>query len=346
MGRALEVGSLAVFALWSLGQVERDRTVLTALCFYVPSVLVAAALALASIRARHARRPIAAALLALVALIPGVTAGTVESHWARPARAAIAPASSPRFRLVHWNVYGGLAGRGPVNRALTAEHADLTVISELPPRRTLALVVPRVAASRAVARRWQLAVIASGTLEPGALERHGGARAWPVTWTPPGGEAIRVLVADLPSDLGDARGPHLAWLHDRIEALAPDLVVGDFNAPRRALGLTALPAGYEHAYERVGSGYSATFPVPVPLWAIDQTIFGPRVEPVAYRLRTVLASDHRLQCFDFAVDSASEERPERAVAVARLRDHRDRVGRDHGHASPHAVGSHALDGER
>ena len=148
-------------------------------------------------------------------------------------------------------------------------------------------------------------MIATGTLAPGAVEHHGAARAWPLTWTPPGGEPIRVLVADLPSDLAEARGPHLAWLHERMVAFAPDLVVGDFNAPRRALGLATLPRGYEHAYERVGSGYSATFPVPVPLWAIDQTIFGARIEPLAYELRSTLASDHRLQRLDFAVAAGS-----------------------------------------
>ena len=325
MERALGIGSILLFAIWSIGQVARDRTVATALCFYVPSVLVAAALLLASIRARHARRPAWAAALVVLALVPGVTAATVESHWARPANAASAPTRSSRLRLVHWNIYGGLAGRRPVNRVLTRARGDLTVISELPPRRTLAVVVPRVAASRSIARRWQLAVIATGTLAAGDLERHGGARAWPLTWTPPGGEPIRVLVADLPSDLADPRGPHLAWLHERIAAHAPDLVVGDFNAPRRALGLASLPRGYAHAYERVGSGYSATFPVPAPLWAIDQTIVGPRVEPLTYDLQSTLASDHRLQRFEFAM-AGEARRPQRAPRAGRARGPRWRAG--------------------
>lgn len=305
MGRVLDAGSLALLGVWSIGQLERDRTVATALCFYVPSVVVVAALAVASIRARHARRTLTARVFVLLALVPGVTVGGVENHWARPANAANVSAPSSRLRLVHWNVYGGLAGRRVVVRTLARERGDLTVVSELPPKRTLAVVVPGVAESRSIARRWQLVVIASGALAPGAIEHHGGARSWPLVWTPPGGHPVRILVADLPSDLADARAPHLAWLHERMTAFAPDLVMGDFNAPRRSLGLAGLPDGYQHAYERVGSGYSASFPVPLPLWAIDHTIFGPRIDPLAYVLQTPFGSDHRLQRFDFKLGTGA-----------------------------------------
>ncbi len=302
---ACEWLALPIFAAWGVGQIERERTVATSLCFYLPSLVVAGVLAAASLRARSRRRLAGAAGWFVLALLPAIVVVAAENQWTGTARAHGVSMATATRRVVHWNVWSGFAGSWLVRRGLEHERADLLVVSELPPERSLDLVVPRVAGDWSAARRWQLAVVARGALEPGSLERNGAARFWPITWWASGGERIEVLVVDVPSDPSQLRSPLLRWVRRRIMALAPDLVVGDFNTPRRARGLEALPPGYAHAYERAGSGWSATFPVPVPLWAIDQTIFGERVEPIAYVLRTPLGSDHRLQRFDFALHACS-----------------------------------------
>ncbi len=298
----IEWMALPLFLAWGIGQLERERTVATALCFYVPSSAVALVMGGAWLRARAHGRLAHAVVWFVLALAPaGVVLG-VENHWGEVARAHPAvPSSFRAHRAVHWNVWSGLAGGWLVRRGLTREHADLLVVSELPPNRSLDVVMPRLSGAWSVARRWQLAVMARGLLEPGSLERFHGARVWPVAWTATTGERIDLLVVDVPSDPAQPRAPILRWVRRRIAALSPDLIVGDFNTPRRARGLETLPPGYAHAYDRVGAGWSATFPVPAPLWAIDQTIFGTRVEPIAYELRTPLGSDHRLQRFDFAL---------------------------------------------
>src|SRR5262249_21619073 len=103
----------------------------------------------------------------------------------------------------------------------------------------------------------------------------------------------------LPSSLAIERAPLLARVRGLIEEGRPDLVVGDFNAPRRSLGLSELPDGYAHAYDAAGTGWSYSWPVPIPLWAIDQCVVGPRVEALRYDLRSTAASDHRLQRLEF-----------------------------------------------
>jgi len=100
--------------------------------------------------------------------------------------------------------------------------------------------------------------------------------------------------------LNVARDPVLREINALIEQHQPDLVIGDFNAPRRSWGLSQLPDGYRHAFDTVGRGCGYTWPSFAPMLAIDQCVTGPRIAPVNYELRTTLASDHRLQVFDGA----------------------------------------------
>jgi len=64
----------------------------------------------------------------------------------------------------------------------------------------------------------------------------------------------------------------------------PDLVAGDFNAPRRSRAISPLPAGFAHAYDLAGCGWSYTWPVICPLYAIDQCIVSNSVRPIRYEL--------------------------------------------------------------
>jgi hypothetical protein len=49
-----------------------------------------------------------------------------------------------------------------------------------------------------------------------------------------------------------------------------------------------------HAYDVAGSGWSATWPIPLPLWAIDQCLVGPRLQVVVHTaLGFRRGSDHR-----------------------------------------------------
>ena len=96
-----------------------------------------------------------------------------------------------------------------------------------------------------------------------------------------------------------ARDPNLREIVAWIERRQPDVVVGDFNAPRRSRALQPAPEGYAHAYESSGSGWSYTWPSLLPVLAIDQCLIGPRISPGRYRLGTSLLSDHRIQKLTF-----------------------------------------------
>src|SRR5262245_30515759 len=88
-------------AAWAVGQVARDATWATGLCFYIPSVVAAAALVgVAALHVVTRRRR--TALLALgLALAPVGFAGLVENDFG-PKRSG-PPAA---VRVVHWNTGG------------------------------------------------------------------------------------------------------------------------------------------------------------------------------------------------------------------------------------------------
>lgn len=149
-----------------------------------------------------------------------------------------------------------------------------------------------------------LAVIGRGKVQAdGWLINEDGFEVQAVTWVW-NDKSIKMLALDLPSNVFVARNPLLQKVNALIEQHRPDLVVGDFNAPRRSWALANLPTGYHHAYHTVGSGWGSTWPVPVPIYALDHCIHGRRVIPCSYRLGGMSGdSDHRYQVFEFSLNT-------------------------------------------
>jgi endonuclease/exonuclease/phosphatase (EEP) superfamily protein YafD len=300
LGRALIPVVSALWLAWVIGQVLRDRTWLTGLCFYIPSVAVAAiaaAFAIGCLGVRAYRRALGALLLAVPPLVMIVA---VENRWVR----TVVPAPGrSMLKVVHWNIGYAIYGWQRVRGAIMSERADLVVISEVPGGATANFLVSELGTGYTGLRLSSMAVLATGPLRnPRRWIDDGELRAYSVTWESREGP-VEVLAVDLASDPLMARDPVLQRLTALIEQVHPDLVVGDFNAPRRSRALSPLPAGYVHAYDAVGCGWSATWPLPCPVLAIDQCLVGARLRPVRYDLVTTGASDHRQQVLEFRVRS-------------------------------------------
>ena len=290
---------VGVFGLWLAGQVFRDRFHATGVCMFIPSILVFLALlgtALVAWLCACRRAALAAALLSVAPL--GVVLA-VENHWTRPGGASL---DAEPLRIVHWNVWGGRRGWKNIAQRMLAEKPDIIAVSELygeAPRQLLEHLGPafRLAQAR------DMAVFARGTVvRPNPTKRVPG-RAY-LFHCAVGGAVVTVVVADLPSGPLVNRSGHLRRVRDYIRHTQPDVVLGDFNTPRRSLVLSRLPKGYAHAYHLAGKGWSYTWPSQFPFWAIDQCIVGPRLQAVRYSLRSSALSDHCMQVLDFAVRPA------------------------------------------
>jgi endonuclease/exonuclease/phosphatase (EEP) superfamily protein YafD len=282
--------------VWLVGQFYRDATWLTGLCFYIPTPFVAAMLLAVMLHAvvRHRRRmAIATAALALPLVL--VTAFVENRPFAsRP------DASAAEFRVVHWNVSGRLRSPGAID-VLVAQRPDLVVLSEAGSKTGIEALQTALGEGGQSLHFAGLAVLSKDPLRLGVTlleQRRTMVRL--VDWDRPEG-TVRLMVVDLPSELSVPRDPLLQKINRLIEEHQPDLVIGDFNAPRRSRAFSQLPAGYRHAFESAGQGCGYTWPILVPMLAIDHCLHGPRIVPVRYELRTSLSSDHRLQVFDAAI---------------------------------------------
>lgn len=290
---------LALFALWAVGQVFRDRALVTAWAFYLPSAVVAVLLGLLAIVAACGRRRRHAVLLLALALAPAFAVLVVENRWRSLAKSA-APAAD--LRVVAWNVADFPRGVERAAALLRPLAADLVLLSEAPGKPPQELE-RQLGGELRLTPVGSMAIFARGApLTVEWLAREDEMQAAFVRW-PVAGRTLGVLAVNLISSPRVPRDPLLARVVQMIERLAPDLVLGDFNAPRRSRALARLPVGFRHAYDDAGSGWSATWPAALPLLAIDQTIVGPRLAVRAYSLRTTRISDHRLQLteLDFEV---------------------------------------------
>lgn len=292
---------LVLFAVWAVGQLARDRTLVTAWAFYLPSVVVLGGLILLASAEALRRRWRRAGLLLGMALLPAAAVLLVENRWLSPDAVPDAGTRAD-LRVVAWNAADFPRGVERAAAVLRPLDADLVLLSEAPGKPPLELA-RQLGDGLHFTPVGAMALFARGELaDPEWLAREGELQAAYVRWTIDG-RTLGVLAVNVISSPRVPRDPLLERIVGMIESRAPDLVLGDFNSPRRSRALALLPPGFRHAYDVGGSGWSSTWPARLPLLAIDQTIVGPRLAVRAYHLRTTRISDHRLQLteLDFEV---------------------------------------------
>ncbi|MDQ7012324.1 MAG: hypothetical protein Q9O74_00335 [Planctomycetota bacterium] len=185
--------------------------------------------------------------------------------------------------------------------------------------------------SRMPVRRWasaSLGLEGSSRTADGSSRADPGWAAWYEVKTPEG--AIVIWAVDLPSDPDLARFPLArqagaaiaAWQGSvrvievdgrrteraaRTGFPAPDLIVGDFNIPRRSASLgeflRASGAGeMRSAFESAGFGWQRTWPRQQPVWAIDHCFVSPRVAVRRYTTYDPGTGGHRAIVIECDID--------------------------------------------
>ena len=288
--RTMPAAAGAVCVVWTVGQIQKDRTWLTGLMFYFPTpVLVGCLLLLAGISVK--RTSSRWKWYSVLVVVPLVFLGCIENQWWRDSTTT---AGGTTLRLVHWNLCRTALGWDAQRAMIASLKPDILVLSEttadvgaddFPGFEVLQIQ------GMLIASRGQMT--ASGSLVPKRV-----LEAFQIRCELPTGP-LDVLIADMTSNLYIHRDLYLQPLLKVMQDQQPDLVVGDFNAPRRSLAFSSLPEGFQHAYDAAGAGWSYTWPVPVPFLAIDQCILGPELTATNYQLRSTLLSDHRIQILDF-----------------------------------------------
>lgn len=287
--------SLIVLCIWLTGQCLKDRTWICGLMFYLPSPVVSTWLIFATWRSWHQQRYARSrrALLAMTVL-PLWFVVVVENQWRVSTRSP--DEAKQVMRLVHWNV-GWPARTWPAQREVLRElNADFYLLSEISDA-----VQDQDFEGFNILRRQHMLLACRGKMTAsGSLVRYGVIQAFLVRCELESC-VVNIMIADVASPPSLPRNPYLQPMMQAARDRQADIVVGDMNAPRRSLAFSDMSDGFRHAYDVAGAGWSYTWPVPLPVLAIDQCICGPRIDVLDYHLRTTLLSDHRLQVVDFAL---------------------------------------------
>lgn len=123
-----------------------------------------------------------------------------------------------------------------------------------------------------------------------------------------GGRELVLHVLDLPSDPKIARGPLLADLRQRLDALdlpEPDLVLGDVNLDAGSRSLSRAYPALDPAFAVAGEGHAASYPRRWPLWQTDQMLVSPQLPVCRYRFIDLGFGTHRAQ--ELSIERDAEE---------------------------------------
>lgn len=286
---------VGLFGIWLAGQWFRDGSKVTALCLLVPSAAIGLGLLATAVLARLCTCRRLALAAVVLSIPPAILTLLVENRWIAPK-----PQGDPtrRLRVVHWNIGPSKVPLAPKIAVLQALEADAYMLSEVYSAEAAAEIAKALGSDVTFVQRHNLVVFARGPTRFILKDARISQRAYFVEWDSPQG-TLRMLLVDTPSTY--THGGLLRDVRARIAEHRPDIAAGDFNASRRTRALARLPEGYAHAYNAVGTGWSATWHDRYPIWDIDQCVLGPRILPIRYRLRSTGLSDHRLGIFDFSV---------------------------------------------
>lgn len=105
---------------------------------------------------------------------------------------------------------------------------------------------------------------------------------------------VRVMLADVDGNPLLSRAPVIdSLLGEAKEPDEPVVIMGDFNLPRDSVLFDRFEdAGFEHAFDVAGTGNRSTWPVPLPVMALDH-VWIRGLEPCRTRLESSRISDHK-----------------------------------------------------
>lgn len=140
-----------------------------------------------------------------------------------------------------------------------------------------------------------LTIVARGTVdqtEDGRLGRYGIYQSSRVTID---GQSFRVILVDLKSFPFLSRRPAIEALSEVAARYRdePVLVMGDFNTPYDSVHFDLLATDFTHAFREHGSGYAATWPIPLPLMELDHVWFNDKIVATSCKHTQSKNSDHR-----------------------------------------------------
>jgi vancomycin resistance protein VanJ len=134
----------------------------------------------------------------------------------------------------------------------------------------------------------------------GTVERQFSHHLSPTSWCEQfdltvGGDQFTVLLVDISAQLSLSRRQPVQELADLAKTLddRPVVIMGDFNIPDDSILLRPLSENCRNAFREHGTGYAPTWPMPLPVLALDQVWVNQRVKVSQCEHIWSINSDHR-----------------------------------------------------
>ncbi len=283
-------GLYGVVALGVFARLLRDQTIgLSTIYYGLPLPLLAVAtLALTFLQRKERKRLIRWAICSAL-----LVAGIWSDDWrSRPDRS-----QSRDVKVVFWNACRIHRGWDDVTAEVRSWDADV-----------VALVEAGVGTEE-TRQQWQagcpgykVSLLGAGIVlltrgESGESTVHefpDGSRARQIA-TRVHGQTLNLVIVDIQANPFWSRREPLTHVAEVVSPLAGEstLVLGDFNTPTDSALLAPLRSEYTLAFDRAGQGYRATWPLPLPVLAIDQAWASDSVDVTSCKHLWTRASDHR-----------------------------------------------------
>gem|GEM_PF-736831 len=294
----------------------RDAVPWLAPVYYAtPFPVIAAALLVSAVLlyGKHSRRAtLWLAPLALCLALGGIVA---------PAGFHSCGQAAADLRVFTWNIgYGDGGWQAEVEQAARSD-ADLVLLVEAgdptPVRRRM---WRRFFPSRTIViPGGGLVLIARGRLDRVRLHELDGDTRVATAVATIDGRRWYVVLVDVSSNPLVARGPMLAEVDEiaRARSDLPVIITGDFNTPTGSVWLKPFETSFVHAFASAGHGFGGTWPMPVPVLAIDHLWASPGVGILCARHHWTLLSDHLQLITDLSDPRVAKSRHAAAPATGK-----------------------------
>lgn len=226
------------------------------------------------------------------------------TDWDWGAAANSSPSSSDPIRLLTWNISSGIAGWERIASDIHRYNPDVICLVEAGRsnngmRSTWKSLFPGYRVSMLGGGIVCIVRGDSGECHAVELTPFSRLRVLPVIVR---GAEFQCAIVDIESSIFNSRATPLHGLAEELARFTgPITIAGDFNTPTDSIYFAELSNRFSSVAHDIGSGYSATWPLPVPVMDLDQVWCSEEVAPLNHTLGWSWASDHRPVIVDFVL---------------------------------------------